>query len=203
MLNTSQVLKPVKPKENFRVKTSREIIQERLDKELAQFEQVEKVLKVLEKFEGKKFTKRILEPIRRELKSDDVHFYLGDEDFSSCKIQSLEWINSGCERGFSLNLGRGKRCPMISMKYIKEENGYFCHGIKFNIESAREKLSANYPERVDQAAAKLREEKKEFSKLIEESTSKYQLEKLGDIRPPRVEVENVVSSPYAVLKVEN
>ena len=76
MLNTSEVLKAVKPKKNFRVKTSREIIQERLDKEFAQFEQAEKVLKVLEKFEGKKFTKRILEPIRKELNSDDVYFYL-------------------------------------------------------------------------------------------------------------------------------
>ena len=82
----------------------------------------------------------------------------------------------------------------------REENGYFCHGIKSNIENAREKLSSNYPERVDQAATKLREEKKEFSKLIEESNSKYQLEKLGDVRPPAVEVENVVSSPYAVFK---
>tara|TARA_R100000781_G_scaffold2519_4_gene4068 strand:+ start:214 stop:819 length:606 start_codon:yes stop_codon:yes gene_type:complete len=200
MLNTSEVLKAVKPKKNFRVKTSREIIQERLDKEFAQFEQAEKVLKVLEKFEGKKFTKRILEPIRKELNSDDVHFFLGDHDFSSCKIQNLEWTNSGCERGFSLNLGRGKKCPIISMEYIKEENDYFCHGIKSNIENAREKLASNYPERVDQAAAKLREEKKEFAKLIEESNSKYQLEKLGDIRPPKIEVENVVSSPYAVFE---
>lgn len=198
MLNTSEVLKAVKPKKNFRVKTSREIIQERLDKEFAQFEQAEKVLKVLEKFEGKKFTKRILEPIRKELNSDDVYFYLGDHDFSSCKIQSLEWTNSGCEKGFSLELGRGKKCPIISMEYIREENGYFCHGIKSNIENAREKLSTNYPERVDQAAAKLREEKKEFFKLIEESNSKFQLENLGDVRPPKIEVENVVSSPYAL-----
>jgi SMC interacting uncharacterized protein involved in chromosome segregation len=189
MMNTSEIFKDAKKMQQpKRVKTAREVITERMEREIAIDEQVEKVLKFLEKYEGKKFTKRLIEPIMEASGNDHIYTLPGKYSIDWFKLQSHDYFTSDCEKGFSLTLGRGDKSPIISMEYIREENAYYCSGIKENIKEAKEKLNSNYPEQVDEQAANLRKIRKDFEQLTDEIRCCYALRELAKDYPPMVKV---------------
>lgn len=142
--------------------TVREILEERLEREMAQHKQANAIAGVLLKNNGKKYTKR-MNPALVEAAGEEVWF---SDSYGLQTLTTPTYHRTGGNEGVRLFIGRGSGTPVIDYEYIIEHNlGYF-KAAADRIDRRNELLSSDEPEIIQKKIDKVNELRKELEGLI-------------------------------------
>ena len=147
------------------MQTTRELIERQRDQETLHHQTAEKMLAVLEKFEGKKLTKRVLKPIEE---ATGTQCFI-DQSYGLVHIQTIDYVRGHYDlAAVSLTIPTplgSSTLPEIDTAEIRDRNpAYLSAAIERNARRDAQ-LSSNYPELCDQAGEAYRAAQAELKKL--------------------------------------
>lgn len=147
------------------MQTTRELIEQKRDQETLHHQTAEKMISVLEKFEGKKLTKRVIKPME-ELIGTQCHI---DQSYGLVHIKTIDYLRGHYDlAAVSLTIPTplgSNTLPEIDTEAIREANkAYLSAAIERNARRDAQ-LASSYPELCDQAGEAYRAAKAELKKL--------------------------------------
>lgn len=138
-------------------KTTREIIQEKLDQEMAWHTQASKMMDVVLKHNGKKYSKRLL-PDFVAAAGEPVYY---SNSYGNPQLATQSYHQSRGMKGVCLYIGHGEGCPVLDYEAIADSNARYLKAAAERINERNEKLATGWPEEVDarlDAVAKAKEQ---------------------------------------------
>ena len=148
------------------VKTTRQILQDEHEREVAQMETAERMLTVLKRVDGKKLTRRVLKPIE-ELIGQKCFL---DQSCGLVALNTMAYVRGSYDSGNAVHLNiptalGDTTLPVVDVEAIRERNAaYFSAAAERNA-IRWEKLESDWPERVDAAGEAYRAAKAAFKEL--------------------------------------
>ena len=147
------------------MQTTRELIEKQRDQETLHNQTAEKMIAVLEHFEGKKLTKRVLKPMEEWI---GTQCFI-DQSYGLVHIQTIDYVRGHYDlAAVSLTIPAplgSTTLPDIDTEAIREANpAYLSAAIERNARRDAQ-LASNYPELCDQAGESYRAAKAELNQL--------------------------------------
>ena len=148
------------------VKTTRQILQDEHEREVAQMETAERMLTVLKRVDGKKLTRRVLKPIE-ELIGQECFL---DQNYGLVALNTVDYVRGNYESGSAVHLNiptalGDTTLPVVDVEEIRERNAaYFSAAAERNV-NRWQKLDSDWPEQVDAAGEAYRAAKAAFKAL--------------------------------------
>jgi hypothetical protein len=148
------------------VKTTRQLLQDEHEREVAQMETAERMLTVLKRIDGKKLTRRVLKPIA-ELIGQECFL---NQDYGLVSLNTMDYVRGNYESGSAVHLTiptalGDTTLPVVDVEQIRERNAaYFSAAAERNA-IRWERLESDWPEQVDAAGAAYRAAKAAFKQL--------------------------------------
>lgn len=147
------------------MQTTRELIEQKRDQESLHNQTAEKMISVLNNWDGKKLTKRVLKPIEELI---GTQCYI-DQSYGLVHIKTIDYLRGHYDlAAVSLTIPTplgSNVLPVIDVIEIRERNAaYFSAAIERNARRDAQ-LSSNYPELCDQAGEAYRAATAELKKL--------------------------------------
>ena len=148
------------------VQTTRQLLQDEHEREVAQMETAERMLTVLKRIDGKKLTRRVLKPIA-ELIGQECCLI---QDYGLVILNTMEYVRGNYESGSAVRLTiptplGDTTLPVVDVEQIREHNAaYFSAAAERNA-IRWERLESDWPEQVDAAGAAYRAAKAAFKQL--------------------------------------
>lgn len=145
------------------VKTTRQILEDQHEWEVAQMETAERMLTVLKRVDGKKLTRRVLKPIE-ELIGQQCFL---DQSYGLLSLDTADYVRGNYESGGAVHLSipsplGATTLPVVDVEAIREKNtAYFSAAAERNA-IRWEKLESDWPEQVDAAGEAYRAAKAAF-----------------------------------------
>lgn len=148
------------------VKTTRQLLQDEHEREVAQMETAERMLTVLKRVDGKKLTRRVLKPIK-ELIGQECFL---DQSYGLVSLNTWDYVRGNYESGSAVHLTiptalGDTTLPIVDVEEIRERNSaYFSAAAERNA-NRWERLESDWPEQVDAAGEAYRAAKAAFKAL--------------------------------------
>lgn len=148
------------------VKTTRQLLQDEHEREVAQMETAERMLTVLKRVDGKKLTRRVLKPIE-ELIGQQCFL---NQDYGLVALNTIDYVRGNYDSGAAVHLTiptalGDTTLPAVDVEEIRERNAaYFSAAAERNA-NRWERLESDWPEQVDAAGEAYRAAKAAFKKL--------------------------------------
>ena len=148
------------------VKTTRQLLQDEHEREVAQMETAERMLTVLKRVDGKKLTRRVLKPIE-ELIGQQCFL---DQSYGLVALNTIDYVRDNWEGGSAVRLTiptalGDTTLPVVDVEAIREHNAaYFSAAAERNA-NRWERLESDWPEQVDAAGEAYRAAKAAFKQL--------------------------------------
>jgi hypothetical protein len=163
--------------------TTRQMVMQQQADEQARHEVVTAVVGVLEKHNGKSYSKRLI-PALEAATGDALYF---SDEYGLQHLISQAYHRNNANAGFRLLLGHGKGCPVIDIDRIREFNTCYLAAAEERNAIRAELLAGDWPEQVEAAATAAREALTTYQQLAGYSTcpDSYRIDKahgLGDCR---------------------
>jgi hypothetical protein len=158
--------------------TTRQMVMQRQADEQARHDVVTALVGVLEKHNGKSYSKRLI-PALEAATGDALYF---SDEYGLQRLISQAYHSS---TDFLLLLGHGKGCPVIDIDRIREFNICYLAAAEKRNAIRAELLAGDWPEQVEAAATAAREALTTYQQLAGHSTcpDSYRIDKahgLGD-----------------------
>lgn len=149
------------------VKTTRQILQDEHEREVAQMETAERMLTVLKRVDGKKLTRRVLKPIE-ELIGQECFL---DQSYGLVALNTVDYVRGNYENGGAVHLNiptplGATTLPTVDVEEIRERNAAYFSAAQERNAIRWEKLESDWPERVDAAGEAFRAAKAAFKEAM-------------------------------------
>jgi hypothetical protein len=146
--------------------TTRQMVMQQQADEQARHEVVTAVVGVLEKHNGKSYSKRLI-PALEAATGDALYF---SDEYGLQHLISQAYHRNNANAGFRLLLGHGKGCPVIDIDRIREFNTCYLAAAEERNAIRAELLAGDWPEQVEAAATAAREALTTYQQLAGYST---------------------------------
>lgn len=143
-------------------KTTRQIIEEKLEQEMAWHTQASKMLDVVLKHNGKKYSKRLL-PDFAAAAGEPVYY---SNTYGNPQIATASYHSTRGMRGVLFYIGHGDGCPVLDYEAIADSNARYLKAAAERINERHEKLATSWPEIVDLRLDAVAEAKKELRAIL-------------------------------------
>jgi hypothetical protein len=155
--------------------TTRQVVAQQQADEQARHDVVTAVVAVLEKHNGKSYSKRLI-PALEAAAGDELYF---SDEYGLQHLISQAYRRSDANAGFRVLLGHGTGCPVINVDRIRELNTCYLAAAEKRNAIRAELLAGDWPEQVEAAATAAREALATYQQLIGYSTcpDSYRIDK--------------------------
>jgi hypothetical protein len=141
--------------------TTRQVVIQQQADEQAQHDVVTALVAVLEKHNGKSYSKRLI-PALEAATGDELYF---SDEYGLQHLISQSYRRSSGNAGFRVLLGHGTGCPVIDVGRIRELNVCYLAAAEKRNAIRAELLAGDWPEQVEAAATAAREALATYQKL--------------------------------------
>ena len=155
--------------------TTRQVVTQQQADEQARHDTVAALVAVLEKHNGKSYSKRLI-PALEAATGDGLYF---SDEYGLQHLISQSYRRSSGNAGFRVLLGHGTGCPVIDVDRIRELNVCYLAAAEKRNAIRAELLAGDWPEQVEAAATAAREALTTYQKLAGYSTcpDSYRIDK--------------------------
>ena len=136
-----------------KILTTRQVLAQQQASEHARHDVVTALVGVLEKHNGKSYSKRLI-PALEAATGDELYF---SDEYGLQHLISQAYRRSSGNGGFRVLLGHGKGCPVIDVDRIRELNVCYLAAAEKRNAIRSELLAGDWPEQVEAAATTARE----------------------------------------------